>query len=211
MAISPLDEYLETIPDDDNRERMVDVLVWVGLTYPELELRIEWNQPMFTHHGTYIIGFSAASKHMTMAPERATMIRFEQVMRERGTDFSTMLARQPWNRPFDYELLNAFIQHQLAEKQDITSFWRPKEHELAAAEAAASGARPPIVREYTEDDEEWLRTTVLPALEHYLAHPESAHTLEEFDALIKQPVRDYEEHPDDVYTLDEVKAELGLD
>ncbi|WP_315269727.1 DUF1801 domain-containing protein [uncultured Actinomyces sp.] len=211
MAISPLDEYLETIPDDDNRERMVDVLVWVGLTYPELELRIEWNQPMFTHHGTYIIGFSAASKHMTMAPERATMIRFEQVMRERGTDFSTMLARQPWNRPFDYELLNAFIQHQLAEKQDITSFWRPKEHELAAADAVASGARPPIVREYTEDDEEWLRTTVLPALEHYLAHPESAHTLEEFDALIKQPVRDYEEHPDDVYTLDEVKAELGLD
>ena len=211
MAISPLDEYLETIPDDDNRERMVDVRVWVGLTYPELELRIEWNQPMFTHHGTYIIGFSAASKHMTMAPERATMIRFEQVMRERGTDFSTMLARQPWNRPFDYELLDAFIQHQLAEKQDITSFWRPKEHELAAADAVASGAQPPIVREYTEDDEEWLRTTVLPALEHYLAHPESAHTLEEFDALIKQPVRDYEEHPDDVYTLDEVKAELGLD
>ena len=211
MAISPLDEYLETIPDDDNRERMVDVLVWVGLTYPELELRIEWNQPMFTHHGTYIIGFSAASKHMAIAPERATMIRFEQVMRERGTDFSTMLARQPWNRPFDYELLDAFIQHQLAEKQDITSFWRPKEHEHAAAEAVASGARPPIVREYTEDDEEWLRTTVLPALEHYLAHPESAHALEEFDALIKQPVRDYEEHPDDVYTLDEVKAELGLD
>ena len=211
MAISTLDAYLATIPDDDNRERMVDVLVWVGLTYPELELRIEWNQPMFTHHGTYIIGFSAASKHMTMAPERATMIRFEQVMRVRGTDFSTMLARQPWNKPFDYELLDAFIQHQLAEKQDITSFWRPKEHELAAADAVASGARPSIVREYTEDDEEWLRTTVLPALEHYLAHPESAHTLEEFDALIKQTVHDYEEHPDEVSTLDEVKAELGLD
>ena len=211
MAISTLDEYLATIPNDDNRARMVDVLVWVGLTYPELELRIAWNQPMFTHHGTYIIGFSAASKHMAMAPERATMIRFEQVMRERGTDFGTMLAHQPWTKLFDYELLDAFIQHQLAEKQDITSFWRPKEHELAAAEAVASGARPPIVREYTEDDEEWLRTTVLPALEHYLAHPESAHTLEEFDSLIKQTVHDYEEHPDEVSTLDEVKAELGLD
>jgi len=166
---------------------------------------------MFTHHGTYVIGFSAASKHMAMAPERATMIRFEPVMRERGTDFGTMLARQPWNKPFDYELLDAFIQHQLEEKQEVTSFWRPKEHELAAAEAIASGAQPPIVHEYTEDDEEWLRTTVLPALEHYLAHPESAQTLEEFDALIKHTVRDYEEHPDDVYTLDEVKAELGLD
>lgn len=211
MAISTLDEYLATIPNDDNRARMVDVLVWVGLTYPELELRIAWNQPMFTHHGTYVIGFSAASKHMAMAPERATMIRFEPVMRERGTDFGTMLARQPWNKPFDYELLDAFIQHQLEEKQEVTSFWRPKEHELAAAEAIASGAQPPIVHEYTEDDEEWLRTTVLPALEHYLAHPESAHTLEEFDALIKHTVRDYEEHPDDVYTINEVKAELGLD
>lgn len=210
MAISTLNEFLATIPDSDNHARMVDVLVWVGLTYPELELRISWNQPMFTHHGTYIIGFSAASKHMAMAPERATMIRFEPVMRERGTDFGKMFARQPWNKPFDYELLDAFIQHQLAEKQDITSFWRPKEHEVSAAEAVASGAQPPVVRKHTEDDDEWLRATVLPALEYYLAHPESAHTLEEFDALIKQTVHDYEEHPDDVYTLDEVKAELGL-
>jgi len=126
VTIETLNEYLETIPNADNRARMVDVLVWVGLTYPELELRIAWNQPMFTHHGTYIIGFSAASKHMAVAPERATMIRFEQIMRERGTDFGTMLARQPWDKPFDYELLDAFIQHQLAEKQDVTSFWRPQ-------------------------------------------------------------------------------------
>ena len=126
MAISTLDEYLATIPNDRNRARMVDVLVWVGLTYPELKLRIAWNQAMFIHHGTYIIGFSAASKHMAMAPERATMIHFEPVMRERGTDFGTMFARQPWHKPFDYELLDAFIQHQLAEKQDISSFGHPQ-------------------------------------------------------------------------------------
>ena len=97
-----------------------------GLHHPERKLRIAWNQPMFTHHGTYIVGFSAASKHMAMARERATMIRFEPVMRECGTDFGKMFARQPWNKPFDYELLDAFIQHQLAEKQDITSFWHPQ-------------------------------------------------------------------------------------
>ena len=126
MAIKTLDEYLETIPNDDNRARIVEVLNWVSERYPELELRIAWNQPMFTHHGTYIIGFSAASKHMAMAPERTTMIRSEPVMCERGTDFGTMLARQPWNNPFDYELLDAFIQDQLTEKQGITSFWRPQ-------------------------------------------------------------------------------------
>lgn len=40
MAISTLDEYLATIPNDANRARMADVLVWVGITYPELDLRI---------------------------------------------------------------------------------------------------------------------------------------------------------------------------
>lgn len=210
MAIKTLDEYLETIPNGDNRARMVDVLVWVGLTYPELELRIAWNQPMFTHHGTYIIGFSASSKHMAMAPERATMIRFEQVMRDRGTDFGTMLAHQPWNKPFDYELLDAFIQHQLEEKQDVTSFWRPKEHELAAAEAVASGAQPPTVRERAADDGE-LADSFLQAFKRYADNPTPGHPFEQLNEQLKQALRDYEANPDDVYTLDEVKADLGLD
>lgn len=81
---------------------MTNIRDLTGQHFPELELRIAWNQPMFTHHGTYIIRFSAASTHMAMAPERATMIRFEPVMRERSTDFGKMFARQPWNKPFDY-------------------------------------------------------------------------------------------------------------
>ena len=210
MAIKTLDEYLATIPDDNNRERMVDVVVWVGLTYPELELRIAWNQAMFIHHGTYIIGFSAASKHMAVAPERATMIRFEPVMRERGTDFEKRVARQPWDKPFDYELLDAFIQYQLAEKQDITSFWRPKEHELAAAEAVVCGEQPPTVRERTADDGQ-LADSFLEEFKRYADNPTPGHPFEQLNEQIKQALRDYEEHPDDVYTLDEVKAELGLD
>ena len=210
MAIKTLDEFLATIPDDDNRERMVDVVVWVGFTYPELELRIAWNQAMFIHHGTYIIGFSAASKHMAVAPERATMIRFEPVMRERGTDFGKKVARQPWDKPFDYELLDAFIQYQLAEKQDITSFWRPKEHELAAAEAVVCGEQPPTVRERTADDGQ-LADSFLEEFKRYADNPTPGHPFEQLNEQIKQALRDYEEHPDDVYTLDEVKAELGLD
>ena len=66
MALKTLDEFLDTIPQDDKRDRMVEVLDWVASTYPQLELRIAWSQPMFTHHGTFIIGFSAASKHMAM-------------------------------------------------------------------------------------------------------------------------------------------------
>lgn len=210
MAIKMLDEYLATIPNDDNRARMMEVLNWVAERYPELELRIAWNQPMFTHHGTYIVGFSAASKHMAMSPERATMIRFESVMRERGTDFGTMLARQPWNKPFDYELLDAFIQHQLADKRDVTSFWRPKEHEQQAAEAVVSRAQPPTVRERAADDGQ-LADSFLEEFRRYAENPTPGHPFEQLNEQLKQAVRDYEANPDDVYTLDEVKAELGLD
>ena len=54
------------------------------------------------------------------------MIRFKLIMHERSTDFGKMFAPEPWNKPFEYELLDAFIQHQLAEKRDISSFWHPQ-------------------------------------------------------------------------------------
>ena len=108
-----LAEFLRAIPNEDNHARMVEVPDWTSYNFPELELRIARNQPMFTHHGTYIIGLSAASKHVAMTPERATLIHFEPVMRERSTDFGTTLTRQRWNKPFDYELFDAFIQTSL--------------------------------------------------------------------------------------------------
>lgn len=84
-----------SLPNDDKRARMVDVSIWVGLAFPELELHIALNQPMLTHYGTHTIDSSAAFKHMETVPKRATTIRGEQVMRERSTDFGKMFARQP--------------------------------------------------------------------------------------------------------------------
>ncbi len=125
MAITTLHEFLSSVPAGSKRERMIEVLQWVQTTYPSLELRIAWNAPMFTHHGTFIIGFSAAQKHMSVAPEGATMEYFAHYMQERGTDHTAMLVRQPWSAPVDYELLATLIDYELATKKDITSFWRP--------------------------------------------------------------------------------------
>ena len=127
MALKTLEEFLDTIPQGEKRDRMVEVLDWVASTYPELELRIAWSQPMFTHHGTFIIGFSAASKHMAVSPERFTMVHFEDLLNSRGTDHGKMLTRHPWTQPFDYELATAFIDYQLEAKKDVTSFWMPNE------------------------------------------------------------------------------------
>lgn len=125
MSIRTLNEFLDTIPDGSKRERMIEVLEWVQATYPDLEMRIAWSTPMFTHHGTFIVGFSAAKMHMSVSPEKATMQHFEDFMEERGTDRTAMLARQPWNTPVDYELIAAFIDYQIATKKDVATFWRP--------------------------------------------------------------------------------------
>ncbi|MCT1717537.1 iron chaperone [Dermabacter hominis] len=125
MTIRTLNEFLDTVPDGPKRERMIEVLEWVQATYPDLEMRIAWSTPMFTHHGTFIVGFSAAKMHMSVSPEKATMQHFEDLMEERGTDRTAMLARQPWSKPFDYELLAEFIDYQIVTKKDVTTFWRP--------------------------------------------------------------------------------------
>ena len=96
------------------------------------------------------------------------------------------------------------------DKRDVTSFWRPKVHELAAAEAVASGVQPPTVRERTADDGQ-LADSFLEEFRRYADNPTPGHPFEQLNEQLKQAVCDYEEHPDDVYTLDEVKAELGLD
>lgn len=54
------DDYLAKIENPDHRQKMVRVLQWVEKRYPNLAGRIAWNQPMFTDHGTFIIGFSVA-------------------------------------------------------------------------------------------------------------------------------------------------------
>lgn len=64
---------------------------------------------------------------MAMAPERHTMIHFEDEVKARAMDFGKMFARQPWAEPFDYELSGMFIEYQLETKKNVTSFWMPKE------------------------------------------------------------------------------------
>lgn len=93
------------------------------------------------------------------------------------------------------------------DKRDVASFWRPKEHEPAAAEAVASGEKPPTVRERAADDGQ-LADSFLEEFQRYADNPTPGHPFEQLNEQLKQALRDYEANPDDVYTLDEVRAEL---
>ncbi|WP_341347919.1 iron chaperone [Paenibacillus sp. FSL H3-0469] len=117
-------EYLTKIDNPVHRGTVEEVLAWVLQEFPQLEPRIAWNQPMFTDHGTYIIGFSVAKGHMAVAPEKAGMDHFEEVLKQGGVDHTKLLIRMKWTNPVDYGLLKQLIEYNIADKADCTSFWR---------------------------------------------------------------------------------------
>lgn len=44
--------------------------------FPNLTVELKWNQPIFIMNGTFIIGFSVAKNHISIAPEAVTMAIF---------------------------------------------------------------------------------------------------------------------------------------
>lgn len=106
------------------RSRVEEILGWVVEEFPELKRVIKWNQPMFTHHGTYIIGMSAASKHVSIAPEPQTMAVFHEAIEEAGYSQTSNLFRITHQQPIEYALLRRIIAHNLAVKAETTSFWQ---------------------------------------------------------------------------------------
>lgn len=63
------EEYLSGIENEAHRSKLREVLTWVKDTFPTLEPKIAWNQPMFTDHGPFILGFSASKPHFFISPE----------------------------------------------------------------------------------------------------------------------------------------------
>lgn len=44
--------------------------------FQNLTVELKWNQPLFIMNGTFIIGFSVAKNHISIAPEAVTMAIF---------------------------------------------------------------------------------------------------------------------------------------
>lgn len=116
--------YLEDILEPSQRERTEEVLNWIQQTYPQLKPRIAWNQPMFTDHGTFIIGFSISKLHLACTPELAGIVHFSEDIKKAGFDHTMMLMKFPWNKTIDYELLGKMIDYNIADKADCQTFWR---------------------------------------------------------------------------------------
>ncbi|MGM1047797.1 MAG: iron chaperone [Bacillota bacterium] len=103
-------EYLANIDNPQHRDRTEKVLAWVTKKFPNLMPKIAWNQPMFTDHGTFIIGFSVAKQHLAVAPEMAGINHFSDEIVQAGYDHSKELVRILWDSPVDFSLLEKMIE-----------------------------------------------------------------------------------------------------
>ncbi|MBU9721289.1 MULTISPECIES: iron chaperone [Bacillaceae] len=117
-------KYLEGIDNPDNRNRTEEILTWIIDTFPNLEPQLKWNTPMFSDHGTYIIGLSTAKHHMSVSPEEVGIAHFSDDITEAGYSSTKGLFRIPWNKPVNYELLEKMITFNIQDKANCTTFWR---------------------------------------------------------------------------------------
>ncbi|MCR8642015.1 iron chaperone [Paenibacillus sp. N1-5-1-14] len=118
------EEYLAQIANPDHRARTEEVLAWVSKKFPDLVPKVAWNQPMFTDHDTFIIGFSVSKQHLAVAPERSGIIHFATEIVQAGYDHTNQLLRIKWKSPVDYALLERMIEFNIMDKADCTTFWR---------------------------------------------------------------------------------------
>ncbi|SDY90798.1 hypothetical protein SAMN05421736_104155 [Evansella caseinilytica] len=117
-------EFLARIENPQHRARTEEVLAWISKKFPHLIPVMKWNQPMFSDHGTFIIGFSVAKHHLAVAPERAGIHHFSNEIVEAGYDHTKELIRIRWESPVDFSLLEKIITFNIVDKADCTTFWR---------------------------------------------------------------------------------------
>ncbi|PAD24214.1 iron chaperone [Niallia circulans] len=117
-------DFLAGIDNPKHRSRTEEVLQWVMKKFPNLVPKMAWNQPMFTDHETFIIGFSIAKQHLAVAPERAGIIQFSEAIVQAGYDHTKQLVRIKWDNPVDFSLLEKMIDFNITDKANCKTFWR---------------------------------------------------------------------------------------
>lgn len=118
------DEFVSGIDHPTQQERLKEIFQWIEDTFPQLEPRIAWNQPMYTDHGTFIIGFSVAKHHISVAPERKGINHFSAEIIQAGYDHGKNMFRIKESLPIDYPLLKKIVEFNIKDKADCSTFWR---------------------------------------------------------------------------------------
>ena len=119
-----IQRFFDSIDELEKRERMEDILNHIKEKFPQLKEEIKWNQPMFSDHGTFIIGFSIAKGHIAVAPEAKVISLFEKEIKEASYSHTQGLFRIKWTEQVDLDLIDKMVEYNIEDKIDMKKFWR---------------------------------------------------------------------------------------
>ncbi|AKP66259.1 iron chaperone [Companilactobacillus ginsenosidimutans] len=117
-------DYLSKLDENDQKKRLVGILKWIHKEFPNLETRVAWNQPMFTDHGTFIIGFSVSKNHISVAPEGQCLDTFKSQLDQVGYTYGKQMFRIGNDQEVHKEVLKSIIEFNIKDKMEVTTFWR---------------------------------------------------------------------------------------
>jgi len=117
-------EYLDKIENEEHLSRIKEVLEWVKNNFPSLKPRLAWNQPMFTDHGTFIISFDVSKNHLSISPENAGIVYFQNELSDKNIEYGSMTLKFKWKNSFDFDLLYRIIKFNIDDKINCNTFWR---------------------------------------------------------------------------------------
>lgn len=124
MSMNTFQDFLGTVEEGEKRERVSSIFESIRNQFPMLKEEIKWNQPMFTDHGTFIIGFSVSKGHISVAPEKACLGRFEEEIEQQRYTLLKEIFQIRWAEPVNYDLLHEMIRYNMEDKKEHTAFWR---------------------------------------------------------------------------------------
>jgi len=122
--VKTVNDFLLTLEDPYKKLKFEELFIWVKENFPDLELVIKWNQPMYINNGTFIIAFSAAKFHMSFAPEASTILHFNEDIEDAGYVSSKELVRIKWDDKINYDLLYRIIEYNINDKLNCKTFFR---------------------------------------------------------------------------------------
>lgn len=119
-----LQEFLNKVKSPVLKDKLATIFAQIQQEFPSLTTEIKWNQPMFIMDGTFIIGFSAAKAHISIAPETVTMETFAQDIEKAGYEATSNLFKIREDQGVNWDLLRTIIAFNTAEKKGYDKFWR---------------------------------------------------------------------------------------
>lgn len=118
------DPFFNKLEDVNHLGKVQELFEWIENTFPQLQREFKWNTPMYTNHGTFILGISSAKAHISIAPENHTMSLFKDKISASGYGQTAGLFKVKWNQEIDYDLLHEIISFNIQDKVDCETFWR---------------------------------------------------------------------------------------